>query len=197
MKKVGIFGGTFNPPHIGHLIMANEVYAALDLSEVRFMPNAQAPHKNVSNSATNEQRLQMVERAIADIPYFNVETFELERGGVSYTFDTMKAMREREPQTEFYFIIGGDMIDSLHTWHRIDELMELVTFVGVKRPGYEAKSFYNVQMVEAPEINLSSTFIRQRLQQKNIPLLYLLPPAVESYIREEGLYGTRSTAFGN
>lgn len=197
MKKVGIFGGTFNPPHIGHVIMANEVYAALDLDEVRFMPNAQAPHKDVSKSTTNEQRLQMVERAIANIPYFSVETFELERGGVSYTFDTMKAMREREPQTEFYFIIGGDMIDSLHTWHRIDELMELVTFVGVKRPGYEAKSYYHVQMVDVPEINLSSTYIRQRLQQKNIPLLYLLPPAVESYIREEGLYGTRSTAFGN
>lgn len=197
MKKVGIFGGTFNPPHIGHVIMANEVYAALDLAEVRFMPNAQAPHKDVSNSATNAQRLRMVELAIADIPYFKVEAFELERGGVSYTFDTMEAMQEREPHTEFYFIIGGDMIDSLHTWHRIDELMELVTFVGVKRPGSNAKSTYGVQMVEAPEINLSSSFIRHRLQHKKIPLLYLLPPAVENYIREEGLYGTRSPAFGN
>ncbi|MGN7476720.1 nicotinate-nucleotide adenylyltransferase [Solibacillus silvestris] len=197
MKKVGLFGGTFNPPHIGHLIMANEVYAALDLAEVRFMPNAKPPHKDISASATNLQRLLMVELAIADIPYFKAETFEIERGGVSYTFDTMQAMREREPNTEFYFIIGGDMIDTLHTWHRIDELMELVTFVGVKRPGTEAESPYNVQMVEAPEINLSSTFIRDRLQQKKAPLHFLLPSAVEHYIRKEGLYGATNNAGGH
>lgn len=139
MKKIGLFGGTFNPPHIGHLIMANEVYAALDLTEVRFMPNATAPHKEAVTSATNAQRLKMVELAIQDVPYFSAETFEIERGGVSYTYETMKAMCEREPDVEFYFIIGGDMIDSLHTWYRIDELTELVQFVGVKRPGSEAK----------------------------------------------------------
>ncbi|MEK4627919.1 MAG: nicotinate-nucleotide adenylyltransferase [Solibacillus sp.] len=196
MKKVGLFGGTFNPPHIGHLIMASEVYAALDLAEVRFMPNAKAPHKEVSTSATNEQRLHMVELAIQDIPYFNVERFEMERGGVSYTYDTMKAMREREPDVAFYFIIGGDMIDSLHTWYRIDELMELVHFVGVKRPGSEAKTTYNVQMIEAPEINLSSTFIRNRLQQKG-RLDFLIPTAVEEYIRKEGLYGASTNVSGH
>lgn len=196
MKKVGLFGGTFNPVHIGHLIMANEVYAALNLAEVRFMPNATAPHKEASASATNEQRLRMVELATIDIPYFKVERFEMERGGVSYTYDTMKAMREREPDVEFYFIIGGDMIDSLHTWYRIDELMELVNFVGVKRPGSEAKTSYNVQMVEAPEINLSSTFIRKRLQQTG-PLQFLLPHAVESYIRKEGLYGATKITRGH
>lgn len=196
MKKVGLFGGTFNPVHIGHLIMANEVYAALDLAEVRFMPNATAPHKETSASATNEQRLQMVELAIEGISYFKVERFEMERGGVSYTYDTMKAMREREPDVEFYFIIGGDMIDSLHTWYRIDELMELVHFVGVKRPGSKAKTSYNVQMVEAPEINLSSTFIRKRLQQTG-PLQFLLPLTVESYIRKEGLYGATKITRGH
>ncbi|AWE08120.1 nicotinate-nucleotide adenylyltransferase [Lysinibacillus sp. 2017] len=196
MKKVGLFGGTFNPVHIGHLIMANEVYAALDLAEVRFMPNATAPHKETSASATNEQRLQMVELAIEGISYFKVERFEMERGGVSYTYDTMKAMREHEPDVEFYFIIGGDMIDSLHTWYRIDELMELVHFVGVKRPGSKAKTSYNVQMVEAPEINLSSTFIRKRLQQTG-PLQFLLPLTVESYIRKEGLYGATKITRGH
>ncbi|MGE7981131.1 nicotinate-nucleotide adenylyltransferase [Solibacillus sp. NPDC093137] len=194
MKKVGLFGGTFNPPHIGHLMMANEVYAALGLTEVRFMPNAKPPHKDLARSATNAQRLRMVELAIEDIPYFHVETYELERGGVSYTFDTMKALCEREPQIQFYFIIGGDMIDSLHTWHRIDELMELVTFVGVKRPGSEAKSSYDVCMVEAPQIDLSSTYIRNRLQQTEAPLQFLLPAAVERYIRKEGLYGTSNDA---
>lgn len=188
MKKVGIFGGTFNPPHIGHLIMANEVYAALELDEIRFMPNAQAPHKEVSSSATNAQRLEMVELAIQGIPHFTVERFEMERGGVSYTYETMKAMREREPGIEFYFIIGGDMIDSLNSWYRIDDLLELVHFIGVKRPGSSAQTDYPIRMVEVPEINLSSTFIRNRLQH-NGSLHFLLQPDVEAFIRKEGLYG--------
>ena len=196
MKKVGLFGGTFNPIHIGHLIMANEVYAALDLDEVRFMPNATAPHKEMATSVTSEQRLLMVELAIEGIPHFKVERFEIERGGVSYTYDTMKAMREREPDVEFYFIIGGDMIDSLHTWYRIDELLELVHFVGVKRPGSQAKTTYKVQMVEAPEINLSSTYIRNRLKQKT-RVHFLMPTAVESYIRKEGLYGATNLIGGH
>ncbi|MEG0472106.1 MAG: nicotinate-nucleotide adenylyltransferase [Solibacillus sp.] len=196
MKKVGIFGGTFNPPHIGHLIMANEVYAALELDEIRFMPNAQAPHKEVSSTASNAQRLAMVELAIQGVPYFNVERFEMERGGVSYTYETMKAMREREPDAEFYFIIGGDMIDSLHSWYHIDDLMELVHFVGVRRPGSRAKTDYKIMMVEAPEINLSSTFIRNRLQQKG-PLHFLLQPDVEAFIRKEGLYGATTIVNGH
>lgn len=190
MKKVGIFGGTFNPPHIGHLIMANEAYVALGLDEVRFMPNAKAPHKQVAEEATNAQRLHLVELAIANSPQFTVETIEMERGGVSYTVDTMRALVAREPETQFYFIIGGDMIDTLHTWVRIDELIQLVQFVGVRRPGTRAETTYPVLMVEAPEINLSSTFIRQRIQSGRT-LQFLLEPAVEAYIRKEGLYGAR------
>lgn len=194
MKKVGLLGGTFNPPHIGHLIMANEVLHALDLDEVRFMPNANPPHKQKPGEATNEQRAKMVELAIAEAPHFQLELFELKRGGVSYTFETMQAMCDNEPQTDFYFIIGGDMIDSLHTWHQIDELIELVHFVGVKRPGTKAETSYDVQMVEAPEIDLSSTFIRKRLQTGHT-LDYLLPQAVEAYIRKEGLYGATNATW--
>lgn len=190
MKKVGIFGGTFNPPHIGHLIMANEAYAALGLDEVRFMPNATAPHKQVAAEATNAQRLRLVELAVANSPQFTVERFEMERGGVSYTFDTMRELCLREPETQFYFLIGGDMMDSLHTWHRIDELVQLVQFVGVRRPGTKAETTYPVKLIEAPEINLSSTFIRQRLKFGGT-LQFLLEPAVEAYIRKEGLYGAR------
>lgn len=196
MKKVGIFGGTFNPPHIGHLIMANEAYVALGLDEVRFMPNAKAPHKEVAEEATNAQRLHLVELAIKESPQFTVERFEVERGGVSYTFDTMEQLILREPETDFYFIIGGDMIDSLHTWHRIDELVRLVKFVGVRRPGTNAETTYPVQMIEAPEIDLSSTFIRQRLKTGGT-LQFLLQPAVEAYIRKEGLYGARGNASEN
>ncbi|MED3661497.1 nicotinate-nucleotide adenylyltransferase [Ureibacillus sp. FSL K6-8385] len=190
MKKVGILGGTFNPPHIGHLIMANEVYHALKLDEVRFMPNAIAPHKTMPKDSTAENRLRMVELLVKPFKEFTVETIELERGGVSYTYDTMVALKEREPDTEFYFIIGGDMIDTLHTWHKIDELLELVKFVGIRRPGTKSQTSYDIIMVEAPEIALSSTLIRKRFATGGT-LRFLLPPEVEAYIRKEGLYGAK------
>lgn len=187
MKKVGILGGTFNPPHIGHLMMANEAYHALGLDEVRFMPNAVPPHKE-SSGATDEQRKKMVELAIEDAPHFTLETFELERGGLSYTFDTMKTLTGQEPGVEFYFIIGGDSIDHLHTWYRIDELIQMVKFVGIRRPGSEAKTIYPVLMIDAPEIGLSSTLLRERFAVGKT-VRYLLPKPVEAFIRKEGLYG--------
>ncbi|MBM7607013.1 nicotinate-nucleotide adenylyltransferase [Lysinibacillus composti] len=190
MKKVGIIGGTFNPPHIGHLIMANEAYYALQLDEVRFMPNAIAPHKLMSDDASMENRLKMVELATKAYPYFKVERIELERGGISYTYHTMVALCERESDVEFYFIIGGDMIDSLHTWHEIDKLSKIVRFIGFKRPGTKAENKFDVTMVEAPEIDLSSTLIRNRFRTGGT-LKFLLPEDVEMYIRKEGLYGTR------
>lgn len=190
MKKVGILGGTFNPPHIGHLIMANEVYHALQLDEVRFMPNAIAPHKKKEDESTDENRLRMVQLLVEPYKEFTVETIELERGGVSYTYDTMVALKKREPDVEFYFIIGGDMIDSLHSWYKINELVNIVQFVGLKRPGTKSKSTYNVKMIEAPEIDLSSTFIRERLA-KGGTLRFLIPASVEAYIRKEGLYGAK------
>ena len=164
MKKVGIFGGTFNPPHIGHLIMANEAYDALQLDEVRFMPNAIAPHKKLVDDASIENRHKMVEIAIQPYEQFRIETIELELGGISYTYHTMAELREREPDTKFYFIIGGDMIDSLHTWYKIDELIQFVRFVGLKRPGTHSTSTYDITMVAAPLVDLSSTLIRKRLK---------------------------------
>ncbi|MGM9951121.1 MAG: nicotinate-nucleotide adenylyltransferase [Lysinibacillus sp.] len=187
MRKVGILGGTFNPPHIGHLMMANEACHALGLDEVRFMPNAIPPHKE-SSGATDEQRKRMVELAIEDVPCFILESFELERGGLSYTFDTMEAMVAQEPDVQFYFIIGGDSIDHLHTWYRIDDLVQIVRFAGVRRPGSEAKTPYPVLMIDAPEIGLSSTLLRERFATGKT-VRYLLPKPVEAFIRKEGLYG--------
>lgn len=188
MKKIGILGGTFNPPHIGHLIIANEVRYALGLDEVRLMPNAQPPHKMAPGDATALQRLSMTELAVTGIEGLTVSAFEVERGGVSYTFDTMQQMKELEPDVDFYFIIGGDMIDMLPKWYKIDELAKLVTFVGVRRPGANGKSELPVTFVEIPQIDLSSTVIRQRCAAQGTVQL-LIPPAVEDFIREEGLYG--------
>jgi len=192
MKKVGILGGTFNPPHLGHLIMANEALFEAGLDEVRFMPNYIAPHKEVAG-ASAEQRLEMTELAISDHAHFKVEDFEIKHGGVSYSFDTLTKLIEKEPDVEFYFIIGGDMIEGLSTWHRIDELVKLIRFIGVNRPGYNTETPYPVLMIRSPELLLSSTMLRERAAA-NRSLLYLVPEKVEAYIRKERLYGSQPNA---
>jgi len=187
MKKVCIFGGTFNPPHIGHLIMANEVYHALDFDEIRFMPNAKPPHKEATQLATGEQRLHMLELAIKPFSYFTLEPLEIVRGGLSYSFNTMMELQKQEPQTQFSFLIGADMIAYLDQWYKIDELVKHIQLIGVRRPGYDEKSAYPVTIIDAPLIDLSSTMLRNRLQQgKDVSLL--IPESVQSYIRQEKLY---------
>ncbi|OLN23423.1 nicotinate-nucleotide adenylyltransferase [Domibacillus antri] len=188
MRKVGILGGTFNPPHVGHLIMANEVLYALKLDEVRFMPNAVPPHKKLDGNVSDESRRRMTELAIEGNDSFLLETIEMNRSGTSYTIDTMRELIHKEPDTSFYFIIGADMIEYLPKWHEIDELMKLITFVGVKRPGYSTDTPYPVMLIETPEIHLSSTVLRKKAAHGE-PLLYLLPDGVIRYIKENGLYG--------
>ncbi|MCM3743418.1 nicotinate-nucleotide adenylyltransferase [Sporosarcina luteola] len=195
MKKVGLLGGTFNPPHIGHLIMANEVKHALQLDEVRLMPTSAPPHKADPSDATPEQRLRMVEIAVSGIPGLNASSFEVDRGGISYTVDTIKALKEQEPDVDFHFIIGGDMIDMLPNWYKIDELMKIVKFVGVGRPGTEGKTRYPITMVQIPEIDLSSTLIRNRLQTGGT-IQFLVPEDIGEFIRQEELYGIRNVENG-
>ncbi|QTD41636.1 nicotinate-nucleotide adenylyltransferase [Sporosarcina sp. Te-1] len=187
MKRIGLLGGTFNPPHIGHLIIANEVKHALNLDEVRLMPASIPPHKLNPSDASPEQRLEMVKLSINGADGLTAFSFEVDRGGVSYTYDTVAALRSEEPDIQFHFIIGGDMIDMLPSWHRIEDLVKIVTFVGVGRPGTIGTTSFPVQMVEIPQIDLSSTVIRHRIQ-KGGTVAFLLPAAVERYIREEGLY---------
>lgn len=188
MKKVGILGGTFDPPHLGHLLIANEVYSELQLDEVWFMPNQEPPHKKQSGSVTNEERLEMLNLAIRDHECFKVEPIELEREGPSYTIDTMKILNERHPDLQFYFIIGADMIEYLPKWHNIDALIKLVQFVGVERPEYSHQTDYPVLYVDVPSMEVSSSMIRERLK-KGRTVRYLLPDPVISYIEEKGLYG--------
>ncbi len=186
-KRVGILGGTFNPPHIGHLIIANEVYNALKLEEVRFMPNAIPPHKQLDTRVSEEQRISMLELAIDEIPFMKVEDIELRKGGTSYTYDTMVLMREREPDTEFYFIIGGDQVEYLPNWYRINDLLLLVQLVGVARPNTTIETAYPIITVDIPQIDVSSTFIRTRLKNDETTK-FILPDAVREYIEKEKLY---------
>lgn len=186
MKKIGILGGTFDPPHIGHMIIADDCYDALDLDEVWFIPSQIPPHKEKANVAS-EDRLAMVKQAIQERPYFKVKEFELNRVGPSYTIDTMKYINEQFPDVTFYFIIGADMVEYLPHWQAIDELVKLVQFVGVKRPGHSLDTVYPVQFVDSLEMDVSSSLIRSRIKEQR-PSEFLMPPAVYQYIKEHKLY---------
>lgn len=186
-KKVGLLGGTFNPPHMGHLVIAEQVLEKANLDEIRFLPNHVPPHKQADKSVSVEQRLFMLQKAIKSNPHFSIERIELEREGASYTYDTIKLLTEREEDTEFSFIIGGDMIEYLPRWYRIEELQEMVRFIGVNRPSYSHDTTFNVQLVEVPAIDISSSYIRNTVKQGQ-SVRYLVPEDVYRFIKEEKLY---------
>ena len=186
-EKVGILGGSFNPVHLGHLIMAEQAKSQLGLDKVLLMPSNQPPHVDTKKTIDAHLRVAMLERAIQGNAGFGLELIELERQGKSYTFDTMKLLVERYPEKEFYFIIGGDMVEYLPKWYCIDELLELVTFVAVKRPGYKFESHYPVKWIDSPMVALSSTMIRNSIKNKQ-SIRYLVPRSVEEFILERGLY---------
>lgn len=186
--KVGILGGTFNPPHLGHLIMAEQVKSQLDLDKVFFMPTAEPPHSSVEKKTISaDKRVQMTELSIRDHSDFMMEHYEVNRGGKNYTYDTMKALIEFYPTVDFYFIVGGDMIVDMPTWYRIDDLIEMVQFVGVNRPGYRVETDYPIIMVDIPTVDISSTMIRKKVAM-GCSIKYLVPEEVENYIAVEGLY---------
>ncbi|GKQ42513.1 putative nicotinate-nucleotide adenylyltransferase [Companilactobacillus sp. RD055328] len=186
-KSIGILGGTFNPPHIAHLVMAQQVLDQLSLDEIWFIPDNIPPHVDRKDAIDAIHRVEMVRLAIEDNPQFKLDLTEINRGGVSYTFDTMKLLKKANPDVDFYFIMGGDMVEYLPTWNHIDELTKLVQFVGVCRPGFEQDSKYPVIWVNSPLLNISSTDIRNKLNA-NHTIKYLVPNKVEEYIKQEGLY---------
>lgn len=187
MKKIGILGGTFNPPHMGHLLIANEAKHALYLDEVHFMPAAQSPFKNKNQQVTDNHRLEMVRLLSAYLPDSNVETIELERGGLSYTFDTLKQLTEMNPTTEYSFIIGADQAEKLADWYCIDELVHLVNVVVVPRPGYTVSTPYKVTTLSIPQLEVSSTELRKRLAQGETTR-FLLPEDIARYCERNDLY---------
>ncbi|MBX4172777.1 nicotinate-nucleotide adenylyltransferase [Weissella viridescens] len=185
--KVGILGGTFNPPHYGHLMIGEQVADQLHLDQIRFMPNALPPHVDEKKTIDAKDRVNMVRAAIMGNRQFDIELSEVLRGGKSYTYDTMAALKEAHPNVEYYFIIGGDEVAYLPTWHRIDELLELVHFVGVHRKGQPTETDYPVEWVEMPQLEISSTDIRQRIAEHR-SVRYMVPDMVAAYIFKEGLY---------
>ncbi|MEC3605932.1 nicotinate-nucleotide adenylyltransferase [Bacillus glycinifermentans] len=189
MKKIGVFGGTFDPPHNGHLLMANEVLYKMDLDEIWFMPNQIPPHKQENSFSESHHRVEMLKIAISGKERFKLETIELERNGPSYTFDTIRLLKERYPDNQFYFIIGADMVEYLPKWSNIDKLVGEIQFVGVKRPGFQIDTPYPLVFVDVPEFEVSSSLLRERIK-KHQPTDYLLPDEVKVYVKENRLYET-------
>lgn len=186
-RQVGLLGGNFNPVHTTHLLIADQVGRALGLESVLLMPEFLPPHVDQKKTIAAKDRLAMLERAVADNPLLGIETCELQRQGKSYSYDTIKELTEKNPDVDYYFIIGGDMVAYLPKWYKIDELMQLVQFVGVRRPGYPVTSTYPLIWVDVPSMDLSSTMIRKKVAQ-GCSVRYYVPEAVREYIMEKGLY---------
>lgn len=186
-KKVGILGGTFNPPHLGHLIIADQVKNQLGLEKILFLPSAEPPHAQGKKTIDAKHRVKMVEQAIAERPDFEIELSEIQRGGKSYTYDTIRRLTEENPEIDYYFIIGADMVENLPTWYKVEELINLIQFVAVNRPSYSVETDYPLIFIDVPNIEISSSLVRQKLMD-HCSVNYLIPDSVIQYIEKEGLY---------
>lgn len=187
MEKIGILGGTFNPIHTGHLLIAEGVRKKLNLDYILFIPCCLPPHKKPIKLAPAKHRLAMVRLAIKGSPFFKVSTVELERGGKSYSVDTLEELhRQHKGKAKFFFIIGSDSLSGLKTWKSLDKLMKLCNLVAVTRPGY-FKQYPRVLRLDLPTLPISSTDIR-RLVRQGKSIRYLVPEKARSYIIRNKLY---------
>ena len=196
--RVGVFGGTFDPIHIGHLVSAEEVRVKLELERVVFVPARLPPHKLDQVVSPVEHRLAMVELAIASNLHLAVSRVDIDRSGPSYTVDTIKLLKDEwGPGVEIYFIMGSDSLLDILTWHEPRRLIKLCRFAVVSRPGYQVDLdelddllpgvASRVRMLNAPELAISSTDIQRRVRE-GLPIKYQVPEAVEDYIYQRKLY---------
>ncbi|WP_125711604.1 nicotinate-nucleotide adenylyltransferase [Companilactobacillus kedongensis] len=188
-RHVGILGGTFNPIHLGHLVIADQVSEQLCLNKILFLPDKIPPHRGVKKQSPidSDDRIKMIKLAIEDNIHFDLDLTDVNRGGISYTYETIKLLKQYNPDTEYYFIIGGDMVENLSKWAHIDELVNMVHFVGVCRKGFEKKSKYPILWVNTPELEISSSMIRRHVK-KGQSIKYIVPKKVEEYIKNRRLY---------
>ncbi|GAV26412.1 nicotinate-nicotinamide nucleotide adenylyltransferase [Carboxydothermus islandicus] len=196
--KIGIFGGSFNPVHIGHLVLAREAYWQAKLDQVVFMPAKIPPHKK--EGVINEQhRFQMLQLALKKYPEFSISDIEFLRDKPSYTFDTVEELKLIYPRDELYFITGADGLLEIAGWYRGEELLTKIPIIAVSRSGVSKEVFLNqvqnlknryraqIIVVEMPEIGISSSLIRQRIRS-NLPYSHLVPVEVYDYIVANNLY---------
>jgi len=212
--KRGLLGGTFNPIHLAHLRIAEEARVAVGLEQVLFIPAADPPHKPLAGDVAFELRYGMVQQAIADNPFFRVTDIESRRTGKSYTVETLPALQEELPGDELFFIIGSDSYLELGLWYRYQEIFALTSLVVMERPGKRiqqpliqlpepARSCFQqeadnllrhnsgttIHFVQGTHLDISSSRLRELLAS-GASIRYLVPPVVEEYIAQKGLYRT-------
>ncbi|MFC4599298.1 nicotinate-nucleotide adenylyltransferase [Cohnella hongkongensis] len=193
MSKIGLLGGTFDPVHYGHLLAAEAARDALRLDEVWFIPTYLPPHKP-RPGADGARRCAMLEAAVSGHSAFRVEEIELSMEGISYTIDTVSALRRKHPDARFHWIVGSDMIRDLPNWRKIEELAAAVSFIGLERPGEPSDDsllpdFVRAKLTRAemPPTGISSSDIRRRIGEGR-SVRYMTPDAVIEYIQRNGLY---------
>ncbi|MFN8529859.1 MAG: nicotinate-nucleotide adenylyltransferase [Anaerolineae bacterium] len=198
MQRIGILGGTFDPPHIGHLVLAEYAAEALNFERLLFVPAATPPHKLNETRTPIEHRLNMLQLAIADNERFTLSRIDVDRPGPHYTVDTVSIVQEQYPQAELYFVMGGDSLRDLPKWNRPTELIRCCKLVVLQRPNMELVSpsmheavlpgiSERVIILDDPLLGFSSTGIVARLQAGR-SIRYMTPDPVLAYIREHELY---------
>lgn len=201
MKKVGIMGGTFNPIHLGHLSLAENAYEQLDLDIVVFIPSKNPPHKAKPEDITDQQRIDMIQLAIQGNPHFELSAIEMEREGMTYTADTMTLLKEQNPNTEYYFIIGADSLFMMHQWYQPQIIFDHCIVAAANRDHGDQEALKkqiqvlkneynaNIILIDMPTVQVSSCNIRERVAEGK-SIRYYLPSSVHEYIESKCLYRT-------
>lgn len=190
--KIGFLGGSFDPVHFGHLMAAQDAFEQQKLDRLILVPAAQAPLKPNDVQSTSEQRLAMLRAATEWDRRFEISDFELRRGGVSYTIDSARHFRALYPNDELYWVIGGDQLPRLHLWKDVAELVKLVEFIFLERPGYPVRAHPDIpglrlHRCDGHLLAINSTELRERTRL-GLSLDYFVPHKAIVYIRENGLY---------
>jgi len=194
---IGVLGSAFNPPHLGHLALAQEALWQLGLAEVVLVPTGQAPHKRIADDPGREARMEMTRLAAADDERFSVSALEIEREGPSYTYETLEALAEQRGDRELVFVMGADAAVGLESWRAPERVVELASLAVARRAGVsdadvaEAMRSLGCEgratMLEMPQFGVSSSAVRERAKQGR-PVRYLVPDAVAHFIEERGAY---------
>lgn len=195
--RIGILGGTFNPPHLGHLICAQEAYRELGLDQVMFVPAGIPPHKPVETEPGPEHRLELCRLAVSGEDRFVVSDLELRREGPSYTVDTLRMLSSQAPDNELFLILGADIAAGLPQWREPEQVLELATVAIAKRRGTARSAVQSAlrqlaggeraRFFQMPRIGISSTMVRRRVRA-GLPIRYFVPDGVVEYIEAHGLY---------
>lgn len=197
-REVGVLGGAFNPPHIGHLLLAQEATSALGLDELILMPTGQAPHKTISPEPGAEVRLAMARLAAEGVEGLSVSGLEVERDGPSYAFRTLELLENESPGSQLTFVMGADVAAGIEGWHRPGRVLELSRLAIAQRPGFDRSEVDEAldrlggrdraDAIEMPPVGVSSSLVRARIAARR-PIRWLVPDAVRGLIAECGLYG--------